>query len=84
MTKEGNSYTNLLKLIKQHGYNKDVYVMIGIVKTTSPLTIDLGDFVIEDDDFYKCSALEISVPAVEDKVLVLRDDNDFFVIDKVV
>ena len=82
--KEGNAYTNILKLMKQQGYNKDVDIVIGVIISTSPLKISLGSFIIEEDDFYKTNSFVSSGYINDDRVLILIDNNDFFIIDKVV
>jgi Protein of unknown function (DUF2577) len=104
--KEGNSYTKLLKLMKNQGYNKDVSIVIGKVKSTSPLEIDLGDFTLSQDDIFITETLaeherkvdlsgsgvnvsngNLTVKSsmkVGDRLLVLIDNNDFYVIDRVV
>ena len=52
MNKEGNSYTNLLKMMQQEGYNKDVSITIGKVNSISPLSIVVNNYTIEEGDFY--------------------------------
>lgn len=82
--KEGTSFSNLLKLMKDQGYNKDVSISIGVVKKLSPLTVELNGFTIEEEDLSKTNAFEVSSAAEGDQVLVLIDNNDFYLIDKVV
>lgn len=81
---EGNSFTNLLKLIKQQGYNKDIKIFIGYVKSTSPLKISIGKIVISDGDFFKTETFSKATLNTNDLVLVLLDDSDFYLLDKVV
>ncbi len=82
--KEGNSFTRLLKLMLSEGYNKDVNIVIGHVKKASPLGIDMGEYVIGQSDFYRTKSVVDSAPKIGDKMLILIDGNDFYVIDKVV
>lgn len=49
--REGGAYSNFLNLIKEHGYNKDNYIVIGQVTALSPLTIQLDNFSITQDQF---------------------------------
>lgn len=122
MAVEGSPFTNLLKLMKTQGYNKDNYVVIGIVSSTSPLTIDLDNITITEGQFFLAERLsehtrditidttsvngDVTVPNSSgtltsfqitegtltiksplkngDYVLVLIDEDDFFVVDKVV
>lgn len=51
MAAEGNAYGNLLLLMKEQGYNKDMRIVIGTVKTLEPLVFSLNGFDIEEDDF---------------------------------
>ena len=81
---EGNSFTNLLKLMKTQGYNKDVHVTIGAVKSSSPLTIIIDTLEITEEDFIITKTAKTNVTAPNDKVLILIDGNNFYVIDKVV
>ncbi|HLO11484.1 MAG TPA: DUF2577 family protein [Pseudoneobacillus sp.] len=52
MAKEGSSYSNLLNLIKDHGYNKDNHTVIGKVISANPLKIQMDGFILEQGDFY--------------------------------
>lgn len=96
---EGNSYTNLLKLIKLQGYSKDVKVVVGRIKSVSPLEIDMGKYVITEDDMIITETIKNMITGNigdalniyrttklknNDKVLVIIDENDFYVIDRVV
>lgn len=96
---EGNSYTNLLKLMKLQGYNKDVKVVVGKVKSVSPLEIDMGKYVITEDDMIITETIKNMITGNigdalniytttklknNDKVLVIIDEVDFYVIDRVV
>ena len=82
--KEGTSFSNLLTLMKDQGYNKDVSISIGVVESLSPLTVKLNGFIIEEEDLSKMNAFETSGAAAGDQVLVLVDNNDFYLLDKVV
>ena len=127
---EGNSFTNLLKMMKDEGYNKDASMVIAKVKSISPLTINMGKYDITKGDFFMAQHLTTytrnvslstssvsgktsvthdggekakshshnvlpftvnsgvltlhSPLAVGDKVFVLIDGDDFYIIDKVV
>lgn len=105
---EGNSFSNLLKLMKEQGYNKDVALVVAKVVQPSPLVVDMGDFSIyeSDGDMFIAETLkthkrniQISSDEVNinegvltiltplqagDKVYVLMDKDDFYVLDKVV
>lgn len=76
---EGNAYTNLLKLVKDHGYNKDVGILIGVVTSKTPYNVLLpsGLQLDEDDMIIMENALDADV---EDRVLVLNEGNDFYVV----
>lgn len=121
--KEGNSFSNILLMMKDQGYNKDNDITIGAVKSILPLRIEVGNFVLEEEDFFiveglKDSTREIELNVLEvtgttasasshvhslqpfeiakatmtiksplvigDAVLVLIQDSDFYIIDKVV
>ena len=74
-----------MKLIKQQGYDKDIIIKVGMVTDISPLTITLNGYEIERGDFFITKTLdEAGDIAVDDLVLVLVDNNDFYVIDRVV
>jgi len=79
---EGNAFTNLLRLMKTQGYNKDVHITVGSVKSSGPLTIIIDSIEITEEDFIKTKAAETLAP--NDKVLILIDGNNFYIIDKVV
>jgi len=81
---EGNSFTNLLKLMKTQGYNKDVTITVGAVKSPSPLTIIIDTMEITEEDFIITKTAKTNATAANDKVLILIDGNNFYVIDKVV
>lgn len=109
---EGNAYTNLLKLMKNQGYNKDINIIIGEVKVPKPLKIDLGSFVIDDTDLSMTQTMQFLIDGLTDgeiegfvnphthsnvikfpkfkklapgdKVLVIVENNNFYVIDRVV
>jgi hypothetical protein len=121
--KEGNSFSNILLMMKNQGYNKDNDITIGAVKSILPLQIEIGNFILEEEDFFiveglKDSTREIELSVLEvvglttsasshvhslqpfeiakatmtiksplivgDAVLVLIQDSDFYIIDKVV
>lgn len=48
---EGNIYSNLLKMIKNQGYNKDSSMTFGKVLSISPLKIKVNGLEIEEGDF---------------------------------
>lgn len=50
--KEGNAYSNLLILMKEQGYSKDSSSIMGEVTSVSPLRVDVGSFVLEEDDMF--------------------------------
>lgn len=81
---EGSPYSNLLKLMKNQGYNKDVSIATGLVNSPSPLTIQIGSLTLSGDDLYQTQTAQKAGLASGDIVLVLNDGTDFFVIDKVV
>jgi hypothetical protein len=107
---EGNSFTNLLKLMKTQGYNKDVQVTVGAVKSPKPLTIDIDGLVITEGDVIKSQTIQYLIDGMTgtirnfspshthsdkvdidivklkagDMVLILIDDNNFYIIDRVV
>lgn len=90
---EGNSFTNLLKLMQAQGYNKDVRITIGSVKSPKPLTIDINGIEIEEEDFVMSQTIQLIVDGslsgaepmkAKDKVLVIIDENNFYIIDRVV
>jgi len=121
--KEGNSFSNILLMMKNQGYNKDNDIIIGTVKSILPLKIEIGNFILEEDDFFIVDGLKDSIRDIElsvlavagstatasshvhslqpfeitqatmtiksplkvgDAVLVLIQDSDFYIIDKVV
>jgi hypothetical protein len=68
---EGNPYTNLLKMMKLQGYNKDSDISFGKVTSISPLKFKVNDFEIEPGDYIITESLiehkreaEISVKTV--------------------
>lgn len=89
---EGNSFTNLLKLMKTQGYNKDVTITVGAVQSPNPLQITLDSIVLDEDDFTKTQTVQDIVDGVApsdpmkvgDKVLMLVDGSNFYIIDRVV
>lgn len=87
--KEGNAYTNLLKLMSEQGYNKDVKVTIGVVKSVSPLTVSVDTFVIDSSDYFKTAAVARAINDPNDPLqpghymLVLIDGMSFYLIDRV-
>jgi Protein of unknown function (DUF2577) len=83
---EGNSYSNLLRLIKSQGYNKDVNVIIAGIKSVSPLKVRLGDLTLEEDDFMatETGKKALGSASTSDRLLILVDGDDFYIIDKVV
>lgn len=85
---EGNAYTNLLKLMSDKGYNKDVTISVGRVVKLSPMEIELQGYTLEEDDYLMTlsfqKANEEGELKVKDRVLMIRDGNDFYAIDKVV
>jgi hypothetical protein len=81
---EGSPYSNLLKLMKNQGYNKDVSITTGLVTSPSPLTIQIGELTLSGDDLYQTQTAQKAGLATNDIVLVVNDGADFFVIDKVV
>lgn len=82
---EGNPYGNLVKLIKKAGYNKDISIKVGMVTDISPLTITLNGYEIERGDFFMSKTLDDAGDlAVDDLVIVFTDNNDFYVMDRVV
>jgi hypothetical protein len=92
--KEGNSFTNLLQLIKDQGYNKDTGIMIGSIKSTSPFRIRLGELTLDSDDFMMSQTIKYMLDGTlpytddklknEDRVIVLVDGDNFYIIDRVV
>jgi hypothetical protein len=120
MAVEGNSFTNLLKLMKTQGFNKDNHVTIGKVTSIVPLKILIDSIEISEGDFYiaqrltehtrkmwmEVSEMQTPIPTtpepteafrvtegkimikdplkVGDLVIVLIDENEFFVMDRVV
>lgn len=50
--KEGNAFTNILLLMKEQGYNKDSDILVGKVKSVSPLEIDLGKILLKEEDMF--------------------------------
>lgn len=97
---EGNSYSNLLLMMKQQGYNKDTKVVIGKVISPIPLVIDMGKYTIEEDDMFITETIDNLISGsigdtltnvyttkllkAGDKVLILVDNSDFYIIDRVV
>jgi hypothetical protein len=84
LSREGGAFTNILKLMKEQGYNKDIVVKLGIITNVSPLKINLGDFSVVSSDIIKASAFNNSGYKTNDKVIVIIDGNEIFVLDKVV
>lgn len=105
--KEGNSFSNLLLLMKQQGFNKENDITVGLVKSISPLSINLGNYILVEEDMFIAEQLrdherlvDMVVPpattgtkytmkiksplAVGDSVLVLIQNSDFYLVDKVV
>lgn len=102
---EGNVYSNLVNLIREEGYNKDIYLRIGQVSSISPLKIQLHGYEIIPEDYILCEhvgnlakneigkvkiggtdyKVEPANPLqIGDKILVLVDGDNFYVIDRVV
>jgi hypothetical protein len=123
---EGSPYSNILKLMKAQGYNKDNHVTVGKVTSISPLTFSVQGFDLEPGDYIIAERLvehtrnitiegtsvtdsQMSVEgytphthnitsfnisegtltiksplAVDDLVIVLIDEDEFFIMDKVV
>lgn len=48
--KEGNSYTLLLDMIKDHGKNVDTCLSIGTVTSIDPLIVNMGKYEIDEED----------------------------------
>jgi len=121
--KEGNAYTNILSIMKEQGYNKDSTFVVGTVVGIDPLSIDMGDYVLDQEDLFIAEHLteydrKVTLKAeivkgvteeanlhshtllpfeitegtmtfhqlleIDDRVLVLIDGSDFYVIDRVV
>lgn len=90
---EGNSFTNLLQLMKTQGYNKDLHVSVGLVKSVSPLKVMYDSFELESEDFVATQTIRYLIKGLlgdgeklksGDKVLMLIDGNNFYVLDRVV
>lgn len=79
---EGNQYGLLLKLIKEQGYNKDINMGIGEVISASPFKLDYKGLVFEDEDIEKTETSVSRTYAVEDKVLIMIDGDQIYLIDK--
>lgn len=84
MAVEGNAYTNLIKMFRSEGYNKDVEIVVAQVVGTGPIKINVRGLEIEEEDFFKTDTFKKANPAQGDAVLVLVDGSNFFAIDKVV
>jgi len=94
MAIEGNSYSNLLLLMKNQGYNKDIKIIIAKIKNLSPLSIDMGKYTVDEEDLFitdRITTLNTSETIPEDKklqvgdaVIVLVDEHDFYILDRVV
>ena len=112
---EGNAYGNIINMMKDVGYNKDVKIYIGKVKTLSPLVFSLNGYDIEPGDYFLTETVSnllgnvtgyttvthlstgmdvevdeertvypVTEAATGDRFLILVDENDFYVIDRVV
>lgn len=98
--KEGSAASDLLKIIKNQGYNKDCYIHIGVVIGSK---IKIGDLELDSDDYILCEALTKHTKTYKnvssgetinfevqrqlksgDKVLVVQDGAYFYAIDRVV
>lgn len=49
---EGNAYTNLLKIMREEGYNKDISARVAKVISVSPLKIAFNGFEIDREDCF--------------------------------
>lgn len=80
MAAEGSSFTNLLKLMKTQGYNKDNHTTVGWVTSLSPLTFKLDGFEITEGDYYIAQRLiehtrdvEIETTGITEGKLSIKD-----------
>lgn len=113
---EGNSYSNILAIMKEEGYNQDIKVRIGEVVSPSPLVVKLNGYEIEEEDVFISETIknliddqiglvtvthlsginDVEVEEVDikvrprkpleagDKVLVIIEQSDFFIVDRMV
>lgn len=83
---EGTPVTQILGIIKKRGYNREMSIEIGVVKTTAPaLSVHLkkDNLLLEQEDLIVGKSV---LPLADgDLVIVLADDDSqrFFILDKV-
>lgn len=85
---EGGWDSKLTQLIRETGYNKDVDIEIGTVKSITPnlrITIDGLKFDLEEDDLVLAERI-VGVLETGDQVIVASSNNSqrYFVLDKAV
>jgi hypothetical protein len=83
---EGNGFSQMLQIIREHGYNKDVDITIGTVKKAPPellIELDRSGLELDKQDCFVAFGVSDKLTA-GDKVIVMSDNNVFFIIDKAV
>lgn len=85
---EGNGAARFIRLIQQHGYNKDIDVALGTVTAAPPaikIRLDGDSFELDKDDVVVgASAVSALTPGTRVMVLVASGGQKYFVIDKAV
>jgi hypothetical protein len=72
--------------MKQKGYNKDADIMLGIIKQPLPdllVKLERSGLELDKTDFIVSETVSTKL-AVNDRVIIARDGDIFFILDKAV